>query len=95
LLIDEKRDSFLPSGSWIALFWLPAETLGGGGDIPHSPIDYYQINHTGPSLIRHGSIFVACFGQDAANGGEMSRRRQDRRRFGRPWCESEMKQNIF
>ena len=24
---DEKRDSFLPSGSWIALFWLPAETL--------------------------------------------------------------------
>ena len=23
----EKRDSFLPSGSWIALFWLPAETL--------------------------------------------------------------------
>jgi len=27
LLINEKRDSFLPSGSWIALFWLPAETL--------------------------------------------------------------------
>ena len=27
LLIDEKRDSFLPSGSWIILFWLPAETL--------------------------------------------------------------------
>ena len=23
----EKRDSFLPSGSWIVLFWLPAETL--------------------------------------------------------------------
>jgi hypothetical protein len=27
LLIDEKRDSFLPAGSWIVLFWLPAETL--------------------------------------------------------------------
>ena len=27
MLIDEKRDSFLPSGSWIVLFWLPAETL--------------------------------------------------------------------
>ena len=27
LLVDEKRDSFLPSGSWIVLFWLPAETL--------------------------------------------------------------------
>jgi len=27
LLIDEKRDSFLSSGSWIVLFWLPAETL--------------------------------------------------------------------
>ena len=24
---NENRDSFLPSGSWIALFWLPAETL--------------------------------------------------------------------
>ena len=23
----EKRDSFLLSGSWIVLFWLPAETL--------------------------------------------------------------------
>jgi len=22
----EKRDSFLPSGSWIVLFWLPAES---------------------------------------------------------------------
>ena len=38
------------------------------------PLDFYQINHTGPSLIHHGSIFVACFGQDAANGSEMSRR---------------------
>ena len=27
LLIDVKRDSFLPSGLWIVLFWLPAETL--------------------------------------------------------------------
>ena len=27
LLINEKRDSFLPSGSWIVFFWLPAETL--------------------------------------------------------------------
>jgi hypothetical protein len=29
MLINEKRDSFLPSGSWIVLFWLPAETLSG------------------------------------------------------------------
>ena len=27
MLCNEKRDSFLPSGSWIVLFWLPAETL--------------------------------------------------------------------
>ena len=27
LLFNEKRDSSLPSGLWIVLFWLPAETL--------------------------------------------------------------------
>jgi len=27
LLLNEKRDLFLPSGLWIVLFWLPAETL--------------------------------------------------------------------
>jgi len=27
LLFNEKRDSSFPSGLWIALFWLPAETL--------------------------------------------------------------------
>ena len=27
LLFNEKRDSSFPSGLWIVLFWLPAETL--------------------------------------------------------------------
>ena len=27
LLITRSATSFLPSGSWIVLFWLPAETL--------------------------------------------------------------------
>ena len=27
MLFDEKRDSSFPSGLWIVLFWLPAETL--------------------------------------------------------------------
>jgi len=38
------------------------------------PLDFYQINHTEPSLRHHGSIFIACFGYDAAISGEMSRR---------------------
>jgi len=36
-------------------------------------LDFYQINHTEPLLRHHRLIFVACFGQDAGNGGEMSR----------------------
>jgi hypothetical protein len=40
------------------------------------PLDFYQIKHTGPSLRHHKSILAACFGQDAAIGGEMSRRRR-------------------
>ena len=48
LLIDEKRDSFLPSGSWIVLFWLPAETLSendsavGTASTPFRPQTIYD-----------------------------------------------------
>jgi hypothetical protein len=38
------------------------------------PLKFDHSDHTRPSLSHHGSIIVACFGQDAANGGEMSRR---------------------
>ena len=40
------------------------------------PLDFYQINHTEPSLRHHGSISIAWLGYDAANSGEMSRRRR-------------------
>jgi hypothetical protein len=38
-------------------------------------LNFDQSDHTRPTLRHHGSIFIACFGYDAAISGEMSRRR--------------------
>ena len=40
------------------------------------PLDFDQSGHTQPSPRHHGSIYVDRFGYDAANSGEMSRRRR-------------------
>jgi len=52
LLFDEKRDSFLPSGSWIVLYWLPAETLSLKRlTTPGSPIIIITMAYLSPSWI--------------------------------------------
>ena len=40
------------------------------------PLNFDQSDHTQPSLRHHGSISIAWLGYDAANSGEMSRRRR-------------------